>query len=63
MDAKKIHRCFDRIIGTQLTKAAGNATEKVNPESFPWVMINGEHSTEEQEEVLANIVEYVCSRY
>jgi interferon gamma-inducible protein 30 len=65
LDWSKITGCASSETGHKYELEMADATESLNPQrtEVPWILINGEHSYEVNDEVQRDLVGYVCSVY
>ena len=60
-----INKCMQGDLGNQIQHDIASKTESLQPshEYVPWVVVNGQHDSNVENQVLSDMVSYVCQNY
>ena len=63
--ATSIYDCYSGDMGSQLEHVIANATNSLNPphKYVPWILVDGEHNDDLQQQVQSGLLKYVCDNY
>lgn len=65
IDLTTTRECMQATEGNQLEHAVAVKTESLNPPHtyVPWITVYGQHNVTAENEIISNMVQYVCQNY
>jgi len=65
LDFSEIKRCMGSDLGNMVQHEVAVKTESLQPprDYVPWIVVNGQHDTNIEDQILQNMVGYICKNY